>query len=365
MSASKDNCHSNDKNGSNDDGKEDNYNLGYLSSQDAAALDVELMDPSSYSFSLEQLMELAGLSVAEAVYHTLEANGSDNVKIILVCGPGNNGGDGLVAARHLVHFYAQKNHVDVSIVYPKRSKKQHFVNLVRQCEDLNIPVLEEMPELWWQQNAELEGDQKTVVVDAIFGFSFKGEPREPFKSILESMAAHVDDEAVSIISVDVPSGWDVDKGNEESIDKAYDFTPQVLVSLTTPKLCSQSFKGKHFVGGRFLPDSLAAKYGIRMPPYPGVSQVMDVTHYEETVKSADDKDDNWREEYAKYLADKENDERHAKKERDKHSKAIYLDDGKSDDDDWAAQYQKYLEEKYEEELKEKRAPEKVDDSHKS
>ena len=33
-------------------------------------------------------------------------------------------------------------------------------------------------------------------------------------------------------------------------------------------------------------------------------------------------------------------------------------------DDWAAQYQKYLEGKYEEELKGKRAPEKVDDSHK-
>ena len=98
------------------------------------------------------MMELAGLSVAEAVYHTLEAaNGSDNVKIILVCGPGNDKGDGLVVVGDLVHFYAHKNKVNLSIVYSKRYKKQHFVNLEWQCEYLNIPVLKEMSELWWQQ----------------------------------------------------------------------------------------------------------------------------------------------------------------------------------------------------------------------
>ena len=73
------------------------------------------------------MMELAGLSVAEAVYHTLEAaNGSDNVKIILVCGPGNDKGDGLVVVGDLVHFYAHKNKVNLSIVYSKRYKKATF-----------------------------------------------------------------------------------------------------------------------------------------------------------------------------------------------------------------------------------------------
>ena len=76
---------------------------GYLDAESAANLDKELM--STPGFTLEQLMELAGLSVAEAVYTVMEESTSSKpLKILVICGPGNNGGDGLVAARHLVLF---------------------------------------------------------------------------------------------------------------------------------------------------------------------------------------------------------------------------------------------------------------------
>ena len=68
---------------------------GYLNAADAAALDAELMSTPGYS--LEQLMELAGLAVAEAVYQAIPPSVEKKRKILLVCGPGNNGGDGLVA----------------------------------------------------------------------------------------------------------------------------------------------------------------------------------------------------------------------------------------------------------------------------
>ena len=61
------------------------FDTGYLNAQDAADLDVELM--STPGFSLEQLMELAGLSVAEAVYDVAGVNdGGKKKSVLLVCG---------------------------------------------------------------------------------------------------------------------------------------------------------------------------------------------------------------------------------------------------------------------------------------
>jgi hydroxyethylthiazole kinase-like uncharacterized protein yjeF len=266
----------------NSSGARQLVDTGYLNAADAAALDEELM--SVPGFTLEQLMELAGLAVAEAVYQVLNENNSKAAdaaerilpvaekkappRILVLCGPGNNGGDGLVAARHLTMFG-----YDTTVVYPKRSSKQpHYANLVKQCEDLQIPVLEEMPP--WSATTE----QYAVVVDAIFGFSFQGEPRPPFDSMIEllkSLDANNNDKVITV-AVDVPSGWNVN-GEDDDLSHNKFFLPDVLVSLTAPKLFATRFTGRHFVGGRFLPPALAAKYNVRMPPYPGTSQVMEVT----------------------------------------------------------------------------------------
>ena len=238
---------------------------GYLNAEDSAALDAELM--AVPGFSLEQLMELAGLAVAEAVYAVVPPldtpiDGRARKKILLVCGPGNNGGDGLVAARHLVLFgYA------CTVVYPKQSKKQHFVNLVKQMEDVGVEILEEMP-------SDAKEGTYGAIVDAIFGFSFKGEGgiREPFGSIIKTMVESQgkgDGDGTAIISVDVPSGWDVNGGDLTGTC----FMPDVLISLTSPKMSAKKFTGRHFVGGRFLPPGIAKKYGVKMPPYKNVQQV--------------------------------------------------------------------------------------------
>jgi NAD(P)H-hydrate epimerase len=229
----------------------DNINImptGYLNAADAAALDDELMSTPGYC--LEQLMELAGLAVAEAVYQGIPPTVEKKRKILLTCGPGNNCGDGLVAARHLFFF----NHYDCTIVYPKRSNKQHFVNLVHQCEDVGIPFLEEMPSM-----EELE--TYDAIVDSIFGFSFKGEPREPFATVMKQMIqAQQTYDNLKVISVDVPSGWNVDEGDVAKTG----FVPDMLVSLTTPKMCSKEFTGRHFIGGRFLPPAVARKYNVQV-----------------------------------------------------------------------------------------------------
>lgn len=74
---------------------------------------------STGAFSIDQLMELAGLSVSQALFK-LQPLSKGN-RILVACGPGNNGGDGLVAARHLFHYGYKP-----TIYYPKQSKNELY-----------------------------------------------------------------------------------------------------------------------------------------------------------------------------------------------------------------------------------------------
>lgn len=90
----------------------------YLEQPAAAALDEDLMGP--YNFKLEQLMELAGLSCAEAI--NKEYPTTSFPRVIVLAGPGNNGGDGLVAARHLKHA----GYATTTSLFPRISAYCHF-----------------------------------------------------------------------------------------------------------------------------------------------------------------------------------------------------------------------------------------------
>ena len=81
--------------------------MKYLNQEEAQKIDQELFN--EYSFSVDQLMELAGLSVAVALTKAYP-KGTNSPSVLVCSGPGNNGGDGLVAARHLKLFVSVENH---------------------------------------------------------------------------------------------------------------------------------------------------------------------------------------------------------------------------------------------------------------
>nr|XP_025853115.1 NAD(P)H-hydrate epimerase [Vulpes vulpes] len=221
----------------------------YLSQEEAQAVDEELFN--EYQFSVDQLMELAGLSCATAIAKAYPPTSMSRSPpaVLVICGPGNNGGDGLVCARHLKLFGYQP-----TIYYPKRPNKPLFTALVTQCQKMDIPFLGEMP-----PEPMLIDELYELVVDAIFGFSFKGDVREPFRTILSVL----DGLTVPIASIDIPSGWDVEKGNSGGIQ------PDLLISLTAPKKSATQFTGRyHYLGGRFVPPALEKKYQLNLPPYP-------------------------------------------------------------------------------------------------
>lgn len=103
-------------------------------------------------------------------------------------GPGNNGGDGLVAARHLTLMG-----YGVSLFYPRRTEKLLYQSLLHQCVTMGIELLEICP---------TQFDEYALVVDALFGFSFKPPVREEFLSIMQFLMKT----DAPIASIDVPSG---------------------------------------------------------------------------------------------------------------------------------------------------------------
>lgn len=79
----------------------------------------------------------------------------------------------------------------------------------------------------------------------VTGFSFSGEVREPFPSVIEAMRKT----PLPVTSVDAPSSWNIEDGPPRS-GPGEGFHPEALISLTAPKPLVKWFKGRHFVGGR-------------------------------------------------------------------------------------------------------------------
>jgi len=107
---------------------------------------------------------------------------------------------------------------------------------------MEIPIIPPSNDLSFLEKAVKDSD---VILDAIFGFSFKPPIRPPFDAILPLLNSS----RRPIVSVDIPSGWDVEEGNNLGVG----LKPDVLISLTAPKEGVKEFTGRHFLGGRFVP----------------------------------------------------------------------------------------------------------------
>ncbi|KAG1901293.1 YjeF N-terminal domain-containing protein [Suillus fuscotomentosus] len=231
--------------------------IRYLTAQLAQQIDEELMNAVG-AFSLDQLMELAGLACAQTLSTVYSKE--KYPKVLVCCGPGNQGGDGLVAARHLGMFGYKP-----TIYMPKPGSKDIYRRLQKQCINMDIPIVppaasaEELPHLLQSSN---------LILDAIFGFSFKPPVRAPFDDALKLISAS----GLPIVSVDIPSGWDVELGNAEGVGLNSD----VLISLTAPKVGAKYFKGRHFLGGRFVPKAMQEKFQLNLPEYPGFDQIVEL-----------------------------------------------------------------------------------------
>lgn len=158
----------------------------------------------------EVLMERAGRAVARVVVR--EAGGRYGKKIAVVCGKGNNGGDGFVAARVLHHQGAR---VICSLAFDADEAKGPAAHHLRLLQAGGCPIAP-------FAEGHLEAD---VIVDAVFGTGFRGEPRGTAADAISGIIHAVQGEEIvhdeegayaapavwpipRVVSIDVPSaGW--------------------------------------------------------------------------------------------------------------------------------------------------------------
>jgi NAD(P)H-hydrate epimerase len=140
------------------------------------------------------LMERAGQAVAEAAGRMPAASGG----ILVICGTGNNGGDGFVAARHL----AQQGHnVGVAVLGPPHKLKGDAAEAFAAWTGPVVPT------------DELAPSRAGLLIDALFGSGLDRDLEDEARGVVERMNAA----RRPILAVDIPSGIDGDTGEVRGV----------------------------------------------------------------------------------------------------------------------------------------------------
>ncbi len=151
------------------------------------------------------LMENAGRNVAEEVIKMMD--NPQKTKVAILCGKGNNGGDGFVVARHLHNHHIP---VDVFLIAKISDilKDGDAATNLQILLTMKIPI-KELTDATHINNTLMNLTNYDILIDALFGTGLSGEVREPFKTLIYG----INNLNKTIVSVDIPSGLDCNTGN--------------------------------------------------------------------------------------------------------------------------------------------------------
>ncbi|HYY47115.1 MAG TPA: NAD(P)H-hydrate dehydratase [Thermoplasmata archaeon] len=157
-----------------------------------SAIEMRILDRNAQyaGISILDLMEEAGKAVAEAARSEFSVAGK---RVLVLCGPGNNGGDGLVAARYLA-----KDAARVTVLLTRSPDEFSTREAATNFERLrDVEILAGVDR---SAGALAEAD---VIIDALLGIGLQGTLKEPFASLVHEVNAS----EKPVLSVDVPSGF--------------------------------------------------------------------------------------------------------------------------------------------------------------
>ena len=163
------------------------------------------------------LMENAGANIARAVHSWIGT--LRGVDVVVFCGPGNNGGDGMVAARHMASVGAKTTVILLGSPDKIRTNeaRMNLEALKSMKESINLVVIEDADEL---HKLKPLIEKAEAIIDAIFGTGIKGKIREPYRTAIQI----INSSKAFKLSVDIPSGVNPDTGEIEDIAVKADMT---------------------------------------------------------------------------------------------------------------------------------------------
>ena len=196
--------------------------------------------------SKDALMENAGLSIARRIRQLLAP--LSGVPVTALVGPGNNGGDGLVAARHLHRWGAS---VTVYICRDRRTPDPKL----DAVKALGVPIISASSDVGLAQLSALL-DSAHMAVDAVLGIGSIRPIQSTLRDILTLLAkARSERSHLRLIAIDVPSGMNADSGAADAASVPADIT----LSMGYPKVGHYAYQATPLIGALEVAD-------IGLPP---------------------------------------------------------------------------------------------------
>lgn len=187
-----------------------------LTTEDARYIDQEV--PKQLGVSLEILMENAGRGIVDALWGQYDLFSLDNARsinsfVLFICGTGNNGADGLVAARHLLE---QGVPVQIALVGDTSKCSDLFAVQLKRCEAMGciIDMYDEFND--WSNVA--------IAVEGIMGTGLTGKLRELTVDVLHDIDTMRSQYNFDLWAIDVPAGLDATIGQVAEGTLVYDYT---------------------------------------------------------------------------------------------------------------------------------------------
>lgn len=189
----------------------------------------------------ETLMEHAGTAVAAGARALAVHNGRESRPILILAGPGNNGGDGFVAARHLAGWG-----MTVIVVLVSNAERPGTPDALRNWKRLDgLPGVTRVHAPVARDVAILaQGiDKAGAIVDALLGTGVQGGLREPVRAAVE-MIRRAHEAGMPVLAVDTPTAVDLTSGDPSDPVVRADMT----VTFHRPKIGLRTRMGRALAG---------------------------------------------------------------------------------------------------------------------